>query len=714
MMTTCVRVLLGGAVWAGAVHGETGPTATRFTTADMLNALDLSRPELGPIKQALDAGDIPTAQRAFVVYLKSRPTPTWHFDWRSRPKHTTRPAGVNTARAEEVARNIIVTVDVTHDYGTEIDWFLNPTHNKYNEYVWQLSRHAFWEDLRRAYWDTGDETYARAFVRQLVGWIDHCPRPANSGNHPDSAWRTIEAGIRMSGSWPNAFFGFLSSPSFDDAAICRMVGSMVEHARHLLRYPTRANWLTMESNGLFHVGVLFPEFKEAATWRDTALQRLRHELDAQVYPDGAQMELSTGYHQVALRNFVAPVHLARLNGIALPEGYVSRLERMYHYNLYAARPDLRLPDLNDGGHSDVAASCRQALEFFPTRRDFEWAATHRKKGTPPSPTGYVFPYAGHVIMRTGWGPDDAYLLFDVGPFGIGHQHEDKLHFVLFAHGRELIIDPGNYPYDSSQWRRYHIGSYAHNVVHVDGEPQNRRRIASEVGAVTKPLPLEWKTDAKYDYASAVYDDGFGRDGRKLASHRREILFVKPDYWVVVDTLRPREAGAHEYEAFFHTDASPDQAVLDPNTGIFRTRFDGGNIAMAPVAGQDVRGRIVAGQEQPYVQGWVRCGAYEVRPAATAVFTKRAAGVVTMAYVLHAFKGPTVPVHAVETLDLPTATPQAWGLRLKFTNGRAHVIVRLEDREARSTWSGREVRDRFTIWSIDRPDAAPGLLLTVPW
>ena len=46
------------------------------------------------------------------------------------------------------------------------------------------------------------------------------------------------------------------------------------------------------------------EFKEAADWRKTATDRLYAELDKQVYPDGAQIELSTGYHQVSLTNFV--------------------------------------------------------------------------------------------------------------------------------------------------------------------------------------------------------------------------------------------------------------------------------------------------------------------------------------------------------------------------------------------------------------------------
>ena len=49
----------------------------------------------------------------------------------------------------------------------------------------------------------------------------------------------------------------------------------------------------------------------------------------------------------------------------------------------------------------------------------------------PTETSHAFPYSGHYVMRSGWDKDATYLLFDAGPFGAGHQHEDKLHFVLW-------------------------------------------------------------------------------------------------------------------------------------------------------------------------------------------------------------------------------------------------------------------------------------------
>ena len=110
-----------------------------------------------------------------------------------------------------------------------------------------------------------------------------------------------------------------------------MVKSFYEHAIHLRAYPTRNNWLTMEMDGLFYTGILFPEFKDAADWRDFASMKMYEEEKNQFYEDGAQIELSPGYHGVSLGCMVGIYRIAKLNGYTLPGDYAERLEKMYEY-----------------------------------------------------------------------------------------------------------------------------------------------------------------------------------------------------------------------------------------------------------------------------------------------------------------------------------------------------------------------------------------------
>ncbi len=79
-------------------------------------------------------------------------------------------------------------------------------------------------------------------------------------------------------------------------------------------------------------------------------------------------------------------------------------------------------------------------------------------------TSYRFPYAGQFILRSGWDQKDLWLCMDGGPFGYGHQHEDKLSVTLTAFGKSLLVEGGVYTYDASDWRRYVLNSRACTIL----------------------------------------------------------------------------------------------------------------------------------------------------------------------------------------------------------------------------------------------------------
>ena len=647
----------------------------RLSYAAFFDALDLSRADMAAVKAAVEERDWPGARRAFAQHIRTRKNPKWFSDWQNRSEPQDRDAevelvrvgdrairDVDLAKADRIVANTLMSSDVEEAFGDAINWELDPIN--YREWTWQLSRHPFWVTLGQAYWKTGDEKYAEAFVRQMRHWIEQVLVPmdedgntwkddAEMGTDRTNCWRTIECGIRMGQTWPAAFYYFFSSKTFADDDVCLMVKSMVEHARHLTQWPRSGNWQTMQANGQYHVGALFPEFKEAAQWRELAMQSLYRELDAQVYPDGAQIELSSGYHQVSLRNFVMALAIARLNDLPVPADYVAKLERMYHYDLYLAMPDLRLPALNDGGQTDIAPYMRGGFKFFPKRTDFQWAASARAEGTKPQTLSCAFPFAGHFVMRSGWQPDDRYLFFDGGPFGYGHQHEDKLNIVLYAHGRVHVVDPGNYPYDSSQWRAYVLSTRAHNTVMVDGMEQNQRGKSREDYVVSKPLPHTWISNDKCDYASATYDLGYGPNRDQTVAHTRSILFVKPEFWIVTDILKPSDHASHTYEAMFHLDADDADVLSDGRQVITKNGQAESNLDIRGLATKPIDARIVSGQEEPTVQGWIpRGGPYQCEPIPTAIFKIEGYGPAAMTYILYPVKpGEESPVIHVERIPI---------------------------------------------------------------
>ncbi|MEO2004022.1 MAG: heparinase II/III family protein, partial [Candidatus Poribacteria bacterium] len=453
---------------------EHGP---RMADDELFRALDLDGSGLEAVRTAVADSDTLAATAALADYLRARTSVPWRFD----PHDVDREVSHNAEAADRTVNRRVLVSSIWHEFPDgKIDWFYNPTIARddlprNHEWLWQLGRMSFWGDLGRAYWATGDERYAQAFVEQLRGWTRQCPRTHDSGNYANSAWRTIECGIRMGGSWPEAYHRFLTSPAFTDDDIVLYLKSCLEQAQHLREHPTSGNWLTMEMSGLYAVGALFPELRQAEEFRTYAIRRIHEELGVQFLPDGAQVELTPGYHQVALSNILKIAEFANMVGRAdeLPSDFVAMTERAFDFNLYLMTPDRDLPRFNDSWATNVPRTMRQAAALFPNREEFAWAAEDGDKGAAPTSTSHLFPYAGYAAMRSGWERDANYLAFDFGTLGYGHVHQDKLSVVIWAYGRPILFDGGGGNYEDSPYRRYDVDTFAHSTGLVDGLPQRR-------------------------------------------------------------------------------------------------------------------------------------------------------------------------------------------------------------------------------------------------
>ncbi|MCP4376998.1 MAG: heparinase, partial [bacterium] len=616
-----------GALLAATESAPAADQGPRLSDDDLFGSLDPGFPAMSQVVTLHKCGNISGARLALAAFVRARNEPV-DFGQKAR-----RDRNADTSRATGVLSHRFVVVGIPHTFDEDIDWGFNPTtvpdskFDRDHEWTLQLNRHYAWFTLAAAYQATGDERFAREFDLQFSDWVAECPVPVNKANQrPYSKWRTIEAGFRMSWTWPSVFTIFRRSPSVKDSTLISMLKSMIEHGQYLRSYPTGGNWLTIEMDGLFHVGVLLPFVRESKDWRGFAAKRLLAELDTQVYPDGAQIELSPGYHNLALRSFLGPVEIAGAYGHSLPDGYLAKLERMFAYNMWVMRPDRDAPRWNDSWRVDVSGSLKKGFALFDHRTDFQWIATSGQKGKLPDHTSHFFPYAGQVVMRSGWESDALFLGFEAGPFGYGHQHEDKLGIVIFAYGKELLVEAGSYAYDASKWRRYVLSSYAHNVVLVDGQGQVQRGLPRQQYVSKDPVDVAFHSDADYDYARGTYDLGFGRREQRSVHHLREIVFLKKrGIFFIQDTLEPLDGKSHSYQALFHLDAK--NVDVDKDSGVVETQdADVANIRIVPLMGGDLKTKVVRGQETPVVQGWLPSGhgIRGVRPIPTIVYERRSA------------------------------------------------------------------------------------------
>lgn len=567
----------------------------------------------------------------------------------------------------------------TIDFGPKIDWTANPTQGEARTHLWNesLNRHFHFRTLARAYWDTGQDKYAKEIADEILDWTASMPRPLLSdGNRVGHyAWQTLTTGIRLADTWPEALYRCLGSPTFTPEVLTAMMKSIGQQARHLVKWPSTGNWLTAESNGLFTAGMLFPEFKEAKEWRRIALERLYGQLDDEVYPDGMEYELATGYNNWVVSEFAHILQLCDLNDLRgeLPKDFQARMEKMFNYQLLASMPNGACPGLNDSGNSDVRRSLATGYKLFPRREDFLYVSTSGAHGRRPAETSHAFPWCGHYIMRSGWDADATYLLFDAGPFGYGHQHEDKLHFVLWAHGRQQVLDPGNFSYDHSRWRRYVLSTRGHNTVLVDGQDQHRRgkretyfRRRPWRGRAPADNDAKWESTPDYDFASGIYAKGYGSKNDIHVVHSRCILYLKhDDLFVILDTLSPADKNLHTYEALFHLDA--DSARVEAGHVVRTQNPKQSNLVIVPAGVAAVE--IVKGKTDEPVQGWAN-GPW--RPIPTAIYRTQGTGVVRMAFVLAPVARGAKP--KVKSVAFIPGVPGGVALRIVLADGSARMLI----------------------------------------
>lgn len=521
--------------------------------------LDYDIKELAAVKAASEKGDFALCRKLFAAYVRNTLEPEKFF--------SALPDGGAAAKSDELienaqkaCRHYMVSCGIPCDFGeNEVDWESNPTPTQYKEWTWQINRHAELLTLAKAFRATGDKKYAAACEELFTSWAEQVTVPSSPCWKGDTwAWRTIECGIRMGLNWPEIFHTFYKE--FSDDTVVDWCKSIYEHGVRIdIDRSEGGNWLIMEMNGLMHIAVLNPWLRDCGRWKEEAIREFLRQLDLQVYPDGAQFELATGYQYVVILNYARPIRLCQVYGVECPQEMLEMVKKLIMYYVRIMRPDKKTPAINDGSYDYVPWVVNTFKNLFEKDEIFEW--TIGNSGKEPSWKSYIFEYPGFAAFRSGWGEDDTYVFFDGGERGRAHSHEDKLSLILYADGKEILVDAGNYAYDRLDPMRHHVcWTQAHNCVRVDGKDQNRDdKYVWTDDKINKKSELKFSLSESVDAARAKYDEGYGAHGvscEKLASQERSVYFVKKmgalrPFVIVVDRLT--SDAERSYEVMWHAD-----------------------------------------------------------------------------------------------------------------------------------------------------------------
>jgi hypothetical protein len=193
-------------------------------------------------------------------------------------------------------------------------------------------------------------------------------------------------------------------------------------------------------------------------------------------------------------------------------------------------------------------------------------------------------------MRSSWQEDALYLHFDCGPIGGGHGHADILHFDVNCYGKDLLSDIGRYTYvENEPLRDYFKGCRAHNTIIVDDVEFTKGSSSWGNSKIASPCGQKWISEEKFDYVEGSHT-GY-RDLEDPVYPIRRIVFVKPCYWIVIDSFDCKKS--HSFLEYFHF--PPGEVKINEETKECGTCFtDGGNLRIIPVKHSNLESKIENG------------------------------------------------------------------------------------------------------------------------
>lgn len=456
------------------------------------------------------------------------------------------------------------------------------------KYLWVLNRQRHLVTLAQAYSLTGDACFLDGIRENLRSWMDQCPylRGPNWTSSSELAMRLIawSAVWHLVGGASSALFEGDAGRAFRE----QWLEAIYRHAHFIRgnfsRFSSANNHLIGEAAGLFIATVTWPFWDVFANWRETARDELVREIELQNAPDGVNREHSVFYQRFVIEYFFYAALAARINGVEFPKRFWDRLESMLEFLASIMDVAGNIPMIGDSDNCSVLPLSTET-NFCPYRSllgvgavmfrrpAFRAKAGHVDDGVlwlcgesgreilssidpdaEPLPVRQDFPNGGYFVLGSDFETDrEVRIVADAGPLGYlslaAHGHADALAFTLSVAGREFLVDPGTYAYQTKRkWRDYFRGTSAHNTLCVDGENQSLiggSLLWLKQAATTRE---HWEMSAVRDRMVASHD-GFTRL-RDPVTHRRELVYMKPERSLQIrDTLICQ--GSHVAEMFWH-------------------------------------------------------------------------------------------------------------------------------------------------------------------
>jgi len=428
------------------------------------------------------------------------------------------------------------------------------------KFIWEPNRFSFVYTLVRGYAASQDEKYAEAFWQSILDWAEHNP-PNTGANWMDGQ----EISLRLM-AWTFGYDQFSNSPSTTPERTAKFTLYVAAQAERIYKnidyaISTRSNHTISEAFGLWLVGLLFPELKDAEKYLSLGRRLLEQEASRQIFPDGSYSMYSLNYHRFILHIYLYAIRLGEINhspfstqlqnSVANSINYLSQLidPKTGQMPVYGSNDGALVLPLNNCDFTDYRPLSQLGSFITKGERLFDPGAWDEDLFwlwgmESPSPLGRRardegetnFPDGGTYLLRG----SNSKAIIHCTDFRARPSHADQLHVDLWLGDQNIACDAGTYLYsgEDRRWRNGLARTPAHNTVIVDNKDQ-----------MTMASRFTWTNWAKgkvLQHDAKLWQgehDGYTRLSDPV-NHKRTVLSLSEDRWLVVDYLTATQS--HHY------------------------------------------------------------------------------------------------------------------------------------------------------------------------
>ncbi len=594
-------------------------------------------PDLKPFHSAADSGDWAQACRLLRAYYAAK----YKAD-PPDPKY-------DLARAQALSEGKLDFAGIARRTNFPIDWSYQRTTDWY-EHKNFLNRGSPLGIPADACYHTGDPRWAGLFRDIFYDWLDENPKPDVPIHADFPTWRTLDSALRS--QWLVSRFDKVTACELiDDELWANYLLCIWEHADYLRQDDfDGGNWLAMVSSAVMDIALKFPEFSDNKVWLAFGKQSFETNVLRDIRPDGKEVEDAPGYVCMAYAGMFGTLRALDKAGIRVEPEVKARMSKVLDFLGAVLQPNGVFPMIGDWG-GQIPFDLHEPARYFG-RDDIRYILTQGKEGTQPRSASANFPDGGWSVMRSSYDEqpyqEARHLVFKTS--SDSHGHLDMLSITAYAYGRELLIDPGIASYEGADVERYVPTAY-HNTICIDGRSQSRGGGRTE----------KWLSSDGIDYVVGAHQ------GYKGITHRRSIVFVKPDYWLLRDQVTGE--GTHTCEQNFHF--PPDAAVSgDASAGTVHTGYaSGGNLLLVPF-----EPRAAAASMFDFLVADSRMANERGTPSKGWRYTTSGPLPVDLAVLLYPYRGPAAPSLTAARMKVEPREARAAAYRVTAPDYTDYIVV----------------------------------------